>query len=115
MFTAAAAIVQYYQLIRVHLNLQITIHTPLSVYCKQVLHNVLSIYATLTYLIVVNVVCFMQIMLPISFQSELTSMVYLYSCSVSHSANFEGSYDIHYVIYVETGCHFRIFKFADFE
>ena len=54
-------------------------------------------------------------MLPISFHSALTSMVYLYSCSVSPSANLVGSYDILCIIYVETGCHFRIFKFDDFE
>ena len=73
------------------------------------------LYATVTYRIVKNVVCLMQIILPISFHSELTSMVYLYSCSTSHSANFEGLYDTLCVIYMVTGCHFRIFKFNDFE
>ena len=73
------------------------------------------LYATVTYRIVKNVVCFMQIILPISFHSEIMSMVYLYSCSTSHSVNFEGLYDTLCVIYFVTGSHFRIFKFNDFE
>ena len=43
----------------------------------------------------------MHIMLPILFHTELTLMIYQYPHCASHSANFEGSYDILYAKYVD--------------